>query len=84
MSHLALARTLREFNLDVSCNSLVGDRDIISLCSKLPVKDKLESASFNFDFCKKISEDCIEQLLEVLFSCPTLMKLGLPDRHYSE
>ena len=63
LSYLTFPAGLKELNLDISCNPSISDRDIVNLSARVPMKGNLRSASFNFDFCKRITEDGIEQLL---------------------
>jgi hypothetical protein len=59
LSYFNFTDCLEHLFLDVSCNSNVTDRDLIALCQKIPVINKLKTITFNFDFCKKVTEDAI-------------------------
>lgn len=56
---MSFPESLESITIDVSCNINLTDRDIVSLCEKISTKNMLKSVGFNFDFCKKISDDAI-------------------------
>ena len=47
-------------NLDVSCNSLLTDGDILTVIKNIKNLTKL---SLNVDFCDKVTDDSLEELL---------------------
>jgi hypothetical protein len=56
ISYFSFPESLEHLSFDISCNINISDREIISLCQKIPTNNKLKSCCFNFDFCKKIAE----------------------------
>ena len=61
LSSFKIPSSVRVFSLDVSCNPTVNDRDIINLLPKLMNLHKL---TLNLDFCKGVTEDSVEGLVE--------------------
>jgi hypothetical protein len=54
---LNLPQSVETLNLDISCNSLLGDGDILTLIKNVKNLTKL---SLNLDFCHKITDDSLE------------------------
>jgi hypothetical protein len=78
---LPFSPKLTEVVLDISCNRRVTDRDMLNLSSKLKSMSKID---LNLDFCSSISEEAIEELVEMVSSQGKCTSFVLRDRNYSE
>ncbi len=68
-------------SIDVSCNNSLTDGDILTLIKNIKNISKL---TLNLDFCKNVTDDSLEELLDIYFKNKKCTELSLPDRTYSK
>lgn len=66
LGFLKIPQSVKQFNLDVSCNNSITDTDLNSLISSITSENtasKIEDITLNFDFCRNITEDAIVMVI---------------------
>lgn len=81
ITFLPIPSSLVSLSLDLSCNRRITERDALHLFAKAK---GLQQLDFNFDFCTNVTEDVLEELVEMIAEQGKCRTLLLRDRNYTQ